>query len=118
MLLQQEHTFYNIKVIIQTIAEKLWHYDELIGINHNPNWPYIPDYLFTISNIDGSELSKTNLLLNLIREVDPDKKIYMSNTLWTKVSINRRKKVEVREYNDPKAYIDYSLTIDDEFRRL
>ena len=91
MLLQQEHTFYNIKVIIQTIAEKWWHYDELIGINHNPNWPYIPDYLFTISNIDGSELRKTNLLLNLIREIDPDKKIYMSNILMNQ-SINQQKK--------------------------
>ena len=91
MLLQQEHAFYNIKVIIQTIAEKSWHYDELIGINHNPNWPYIPDYLFTISNIDGSELSKTNLLLNLIREVDPDKKIYLSNILMNQ-SINQQKK--------------------------
>lgn len=96
MLLQQEHTFYNIKVIIQTIAEKWWHYDELIGINHNPNWPYIPDYLFTISNIDGSELSKTNLLLNLIREVDRDKKnLYVKYPYEPKYQSTEEKKLRL-----------------------
>ena len=32
---------------------------------HNPNWSYIPDYLYIILIIRGSESGKTNALLNL-----------------------------------------------------
>ena len=40
-------------------------------INHNPNWPYIPDHPYRILITGGSESGKTNLLLNLI-ESQPD----------------------------------------------
>ena len=42
-------------------------YDELVEINHNPNWPYIPDNHFRVLIIDGSGSGKTNVLLNLIK---------------------------------------------------
>ena len=42
-------------------------YDELVEINHNPNWPYIPDNPFRVLIIDGSGSGKTNVLLNLIK---------------------------------------------------
>ena len=29
-------------------------YDESVEINHNPNWPYIPDHSYRILIIDGS----------------------------------------------------------------
>ena len=42
-------------------------YDELVEINHNPNWSYIPDNPFRVLIIDGSGSGKTNVLLNLIK---------------------------------------------------
>ena len=41
-------------------------YDKSIEIDHNPNWPYIPNHIYRIL-INGSlRLSKTNVLqLNL-----------------------------------------------------
>ena len=30
-------------------------YDQIIGLNHNPNWPYILDRHYTILIIGGSE---------------------------------------------------------------
>ena len=35
---------------------------------HNKNWPFIPDHLYRIFIIGGSESRKTNALLNLIRK--------------------------------------------------
>ena len=29
-------------------------YDQLVEINHNPNWPYIPDHPYRILIIGGS----------------------------------------------------------------
>ena len=42
-------------------------YDQSVKINHNPNWPDIPDNPYRILIIDGSGSGKTNVLLNLIR---------------------------------------------------
>ena len=41
--------------------------DQSIEINHNKNWPYIPDHPYRILIIAGSESRKTNVLLNLIK---------------------------------------------------
>ena len=46
-------------------------YDELVEINHNPNWPYIPDNPFRVLIIDGSGSGKTNVLLNYLYIKDP-----------------------------------------------
>ena len=43
------------------------HYDESVEINHNPNWPYIPDDPYRILIISGSGSGKTNVLLSLIK---------------------------------------------------
>ena len=37
-------------------------YDELVKINHNPNWPYILDHPYMILIIGGLGLGKTNVL--------------------------------------------------------
>ena len=37
---------------------------------HNKNWPYIPDHTYRILIIGGSRSGKTNLLLNLIEDID------------------------------------------------
>ena len=47
-------------------------YDELVEINHNPNYPYIPDHPYRVLIIGGSGSGKTKVLLNLIRYRRPD----------------------------------------------
>ena len=55
-------------------------YDQSIEINHNPNWPYIPDHPYRILIIGCSGSGKLNLKLNLItnERPDTDKFIYSS----------------------------------------
>ena len=45
----------------------LKNYDQSVEINHNPNWPDIPDRPYRILIIGGSGSGKTNVLLNLIK---------------------------------------------------
>ena len=59
-----------------------------VGINHNRNWPYIPDHPYKILIIGGSGSGKTNGLLNLIKNQQPDiDKIYLYVKDPFKVSI-------------------------------
>ena len=65
--------FYQIKVI--TIMKN---YNQSVEINHNLNWPYIPDHPYRILIIGGSGSGKTNALLNLIKNQLTDiDKIYL-----------------------------------------
>ena len=48
------------------------YYDQSVKINHNPNWPYIPDHSYRIFIIVGSRSRKTNVLLYLIKNQRPD----------------------------------------------
>ena len=41
-------------------------------INHNPNWPYIPDHTYIILIIGGLGSGKNNVLLGLIKHQRPD----------------------------------------------
>ena len=43
-------------------------YDKSVEINHNPNWPYIPNHPYTIVITGDSGLGKTNLSLNLMKQ--------------------------------------------------
>ena len=45
----------------------LRNYDKLVKINHNPNWPYIPDHTSRILIFGGSGSGKINVLLILIK---------------------------------------------------
>ena len=101
-------------------------YDQSVEINHNPNWPYIPDHTYRILIIGGSGSGKTNVLLNLMRHQRPDTdKIYLCVKDPFKseyqLLINGREKVGIKKLKNPKAFADYSLTIDNfhqTFRRL
>ena len=65
--------FYQIKA-----TTTIKNYDQSVGINHNPNWPYIPDHPYKILIIVRSGSGKTNVLLNLIKHQRPDiDKIYL-----------------------------------------
>ena len=65
--------FYQIKVM-----KMIKNYDQSVEINHNLNWPYIPDHPYRILIIGGLGSGKTNVLLNLIKNQRPDiDKIYL-----------------------------------------
>ena len=98
-------------------------YDQSVKINHNPNWPYIPDHPYRILIIGGSGSGKTNVLLNLIKHQRPDiDKIYLyvKDPFESKyqLRINGREKVVVENLKTPKAFIDYSQTVGDVYENL
>ena len=69
-----------------------------VEINCNPNWFYIPDHLYSILIIGGSDSGKTNVLLNLIKHqrTNIDKiYLYVKNPYKSKYQllINKREKV-------------------------
>ena len=47
-------------------------YDQSFEINHNPNWPYIPDNPYRIWIVGGSGSGKTNVLLDSIKHQRAD----------------------------------------------
>ena len=53
-------------------------------IEHNPNWPEIPDHPYRILIIGGSGSGKTNALLNLINHVLNIDNIYLYSKIHTK----------------------------------
>ena len=92
-------------------------YDQLVELNHNSNWPCIPVHPYRILIIGGSGSGKTNVLLNLIKRKRPDiDKIYLyvKDPLESKYQLlsNGREKVGIKNLKSPKAFIDYSQTID------
>ena len=98
-------------------------YDQSVEINHNPNWPYIPDHLYRILIIGGSGSEKTNLLLSLIKHQRPDiDKIYLyiknPFELMHQLVINGSEKIVIELLKNPKAFIDYSQTIDGVYEHL
>ena len=79
---------------------------------HNSKLPYIPDHPYQILIIGGSGSGKTNALLNLINNQPDIDKIYLyakdPNEAKYQHLINKREKVELGHFNDPKAFIEYS----------
>ena len=73
-------------------------------IEHNSKWPYIPNYPYRILIV-----GKTNALLNLTNS-QPDIDIiylYAKDPYEEKYQylINKREKVGLDHFNDPKAFI-------------
>ena len=95
-------------------------YDQSVEINHNPNWPYIPNHLYRILIIGGSGSEKPNVLLNLLKQ-DFDK-IYLNikDPLESKYQllINGREKLGIEIWKNPKAFIDYSQTVNGVYENL
>ena len=91
-------------------------------INHNPNWPYIPDHPYRILIIGGSGSGKTNLLLNLIENQPDIDKIYLyAKDLYEpkyQYLINKREGVSINHFKDPKAFIDYSNDMHDVYQNI
>ena len=73
---------------------------------------YIPDHPYSILIIGGSGSGKRHALFNLIDEQAGIDKIYLyaKDPYEAKYQylINKRKKVGLNQFNDPKAFIEYS----------
>ena len=89
---------------------------------HNPRWPYIPDHPYRILIAGGSGSGKTNPLLHLIKNQPDIDKIY----LYTKdpyekkyqYLINKREKVGLDHFKDPKAFMEYSNDMQDAYKNI
>ena len=79
---------------------------------HNSNWPYNPDHPYRILIIGGSRSGKTNALLNLINNQPDIYEIYLYATdpyeAKYQFLINKRESIELKHFNNPKAFIEYS----------
>ena len=91
-------------------------------IEHNSKWPYIPDHPYRILIVDGSGLGKTNALLNSICNQPESYKIYLyaKDPYEAKYQylINKREKVGLDHYDDPKAFMEYSNDMQDVYKNI
>ena len=89
---------------------------------HNSKWPHIPDHLYRILIVGGSGSGKTNALLNLINnQRDIDKiYVYAKDPYEAKYQnlINKREKVGLKHYDDPKAFMEYSNDMPDVHKNI
>ena len=87
---------------------------------HNKKWPHIPDHLYRILIIGGSQ--ETNTLLNLIKEQDDIDKIYLDakdfNESKYEFLIKKLEDVGAKHLNDSNAFIECSDTMDDIFENI
>ena len=91
-------------------------------IEHNLKWPYIPDHPYRILIIGGSGSGKTNALLNLINNQPDLDKIYLyaKDPYEAKYQylINKREKVGLNDFDDHKAFIEYSNDTQDVHKNI
>ena len=91
-------------------------------IEHNSKWPYFPDHPCRILIIGGSASGKTNALLNLINNQSDIDKIYLyAKDPYEKKHqylINKREKVGLNRFNDPKAFMEYSNDMQDVYKNI
>ena len=91
-------------------------------IEHNSKWPYIPDHPYRILIVGSSGSRKTNTLLNLINnQPDIDKiYIYAKDQYEAKYQylINKREKVGLDHFKDPKAFMEYSNDMEDVYKNI
>ena len=91
-------------------------------IEHNSKWHYIPDHPYRILIIGGSGSGKLNALLNLINNQPDIDKIYLyAKDPYEKKHqylINKREKVGLNHFNDPKACMEYSNDMQDVHKNI
>ena len=100
-------------------------FDDYVNENkteHNKKWPYIPDHPYRILITGGSWSGKTNVLLNVIENQPNINKIYLyakdPYEAKYQYSINKRERVGINHFNDPKAFIKYSNDMCDVFKNI
>ena len=91
-------------------------------IEHNSKWPYIPDHPYRILIVGGSGSGKTNALLNLINNQPDIEKIYLyakdPYDVKYQYLINKREKVGLDHFKDPKAFMEYSNDMQDVYSNI
>ena len=91
-------------------------------IEHNSKLPYIPDHPYRILIVGGSGSVKTNVLLNLINNQPDIDKIYLyaKDPYEAKYQylINKREKVGLDHFKDPKAFMEYSNDMEDIYKNI
>ena len=91
-------------------------------IEHNSKWPYIPDHPYRILIIGGSGSGKTIALLNLINNQPDIDKIYLYAKDPYKAKyqylINKHEKIGLNNFNDPKAFMEYSNDMQDVYENI
>ena len=83
---------------------------------HNPNWPQIPNHLYRILIICGSASGKTNASPNAVNQQPDIDNIYLRTKDLFKAKyhllINKNKSVDLKHFDDPKSFIEYSNDCD------
>ena len=91
-------------------------------VEHNSKWSYIPDHPYRILIIGGSGSGKTNALLNLINNQPDIDKIYLyaKDPFLKKYQylINKRERVGLNHFNDPKVFMEYSNDMQDVYKNI
>ena len=89
-------------------------FDEYTNENRterSKKWPYIPDHPYRILIVGGPGSGKRKALLNLINNQPDIDKIYLyaKDPYEAKFQylINKREKVGLDHFKDPKAFIEY-----------
>ena len=91
-------------------------------IEYNPKWSDIPDHPHKILIVGGSGSGKTNPLLNLINNQSNIDKIYLyakdSYEAKYQYLINKREKVGLDHFNDPRTFIEYANDMQDVYKNI
>ena len=91
-------------------------------IEQNSKRPHIPDNPYRILIIGGSGSGKTNALLNLINNQPDIDKIYLyaKDPYEAKYQYlnNKREKVGLYHFDDPKAFMEYSNDMKDVCKKI
>ena len=100
-------------------------FDEYANKKNTENsskWPYIPDHPYRILIVGGSGSGKTNALLNLINDQPNIDKIYLyaKDPYEAKYQylIDKREKVGLDHFDDPKALMEYSNDMQDVYKNI
>ena len=96
-------------------------FDEYTNEN-NLNWPYSSDHPHRILIIGGTGSGKTNALLNLLNNQPDIDKIYLCAKDpygdRYQLLIIKRQSTEFKNFNDSKAFIEYSNDMHDVYKNI